>query len=58
MILRVSDKDIVDISKIGYITLDGQKIIFGDVNNYDFYYTPEGKHPFEMMKLERSLYEK
>ena len=31
MILRVSDKDIVDISKIGYITLDGQKIIFGDL---------------------------
>ena len=31
MILKVSDKDIVDISKIGYITLDGQKIIFGDL---------------------------
>tara|TARA_R100001440_G_scaffold27548_1_gene45069 strand:- start:306 stop:479 length:174 start_codon:yes stop_codon:yes gene_type:complete len=31
---------------------------FGDINNYDFYYTPEGKHPFEMMKLEQSLYEK
>ena len=31
MILRVSDKDIIDTSKIGYITLDGQKIVFGDL---------------------------
>ena len=31
---------------------------FGDLNNYDFYYTPEGKHPFEIMKLEQDLYEK
>ena len=31
MILRVSDEDIIDTSKIGYITLDGQKIVFGDL---------------------------
>ena len=31
MILRVSDNDIVDTSKVGYITIDGQKIIFGDL---------------------------
>ena len=31
---------------------------FGNINDFEFYYTPEGKHPFEMMKLEQSLYEK
>jgi|TARA_R110002012_G_scaffold295030_2_gene491425 hypothetical protein len=29
---------------------------FGDVNNYDFYYTPEGKHPFEIIKLGQEIY--
>ena len=31
---------------------------FGDPSKYDFYYTPEGKHPFEIMRLEQDLYEK
>ncbi len=28
---------------------------FSDTNKFEFYYTPEGKHPFEIMKLERDL---
>ena len=31
---------------------------FGNINDFEFYYTPEGKHPFEMMKLEQELNEK
>lgn len=31
--------------------------VFSDLHKYDFYYTPEGKHPFEIMKLEKDIYE-
>ena len=29
--------------------------LFGDINKFEFYYTPKGKHPFEIMKLEKDL---
>ena len=31
---------------------------FGNINDFEFYYTPEGKHPFEIMKLEQDLYDR